>query len=238
MPTESDFQPNPSYLSSDLATLFPSSVVVAELRRPADAALLLPAERGLIKRFALKRAVEFTGGRLCARRALSELGIHSFSLHVSNCGAPIWPSGTTGSITHTEGICIAAVARLKHIASLGIDCEIIGAIAEDLWPTICVSPELDWIRALPRLQQPAAITLMFSAKEALYKCQFSLCREWLDFHDLEISVESWNAPHGSICIETTRRVSLAEHARMPMRGKYTIRDQFVVAGVALVAQGS
>jgi len=101
---------NPASLSPILAGLFPQGVVAAELREPADAALLLPEERQSCSGFGSKRLEEFAAGRVCARRALAELGIIGFPLPADDDRRPCWPRDVAGSITHTTGFCGAVVA--------------------------------------------------------------------------------------------------------------------------------
>ena len=58
-----------------IRTLFPPQVVVAEKRQEDWEGGLMPEEAQLIKRAVPKRVREFTAGRVCARRALGQLGI-------------------------------------------------------------------------------------------------------------------------------------------------------------------
>jgi 4'-phosphopantetheinyl transferase EntD len=215
--------------------MLPANVIVTELRQPGDPALLLPAEATFVSRAAPKRVHEFAAGRLCARRALAEIGVEQFALHVAADRTPIWPLGITGSVTHTAGLCLAAVAKLSDVASLGIDCEVVGAATKDIWPSICLSAELHWASSLPNGKLPAAISLIFSAKEAFYKCQYSLDREWLDFQDLLISVESWHDSHGWFTVRAMRHLAFNQRTEMPVRGSYIFHDRFVATAVAVFA---
>jgi 4'-phosphopantetheinyl transferase EntD len=148
---------------------------------------------------------------------------------------PIWPFGVIGSITHTAGLCIAGVANVRNVAALGLDCEVVGAATVDIWSSICRSRELDWVKSLPALQRPAAITLIFSAKEAFYKCQYTLDREWLDFHDLQVEVSSWPEAQGSFTIHAIRPIKFAERKQLPMDGQYIFHEKFVTTSVLLPA---
>ena len=51
-------------------------------------------------------------------------------------GAPLWPAGLVGSITHTQGYAAALAARAGDFAGLGVDAERIGGVTEDLWPRL------------------------------------------------------------------------------------------------------
>jgi 4'-phosphopantetheinyl transferase EntD len=226
----------PSNLSPLLAGLFPAGVVVAESREPGDPALLLPDEAAHLGRAVPKRVQEFAAGRLCVRRALHEYGVDHFPLRVAADRQPIWPEGFVGSITHTAGLCAAAVAESRTIAAVGIDSEIVGHVTPDIWSTICVAGEAEWVNSLPPSERAAAVTLIFSAKEAFYKCQYPLVSEWLDFHDLVTESETARQSgqmSGRILIRTTRPIRFEQHVLLPMVGRYQFHEQFVSVGIAL-----
>jgi 4'-phosphopantetheinyl transferase EntD len=227
---------NSSNLSPLLAGLFPVGVVAVESRGPGDPSLLLPAEAAHLGRAVAKRVQEFAAGRLCVRRALQEYGIDQFPLRVADDRQPIWPEGFVGSITHTAGLCAAVVAESRTIAAVGIDSEIVGHVTPDIWSTICGAGEADWVNSLRPSERAAAVTLIFSAKEAFYKCQYPLVAEWLDFHDLVIESETWGQRgHNAarILIRPTRRIRFEEYAQVPIVGRYRFHEEFVSVGVAL-----
>jgi 4'-phosphopantetheinyl transferase EntD len=226
---------NPAALSATVGGLFPGcAVAAAEMREPGDPALLLPEEAAFLGRAVAKRVQEFAAGRLCARRALAEFGISGFPLKVAADRQPVWPAPMTGSITHTPGFCAAVVAERKHIASLGIDTEAVGRVNTAIWPRICLPRELARIGALPPEEQPAAVTLMFSAKEAFYKCQYPLTQQFLGFHDVWIEV----APDGAedtFLVHPIRSIALAERSRLPLQGRYRYHEEFVTAAASVPA---
>ncbi len=192
-------------LSSALAALFPAGGVLgAELHyattAPGDAragdalagdalagdALLTRPEWRAIRHCRQARIRDFTVGRLCARRALQELGVRGFSLLAAADRRPLWPSGIVGSITHTQGYSAAVVARSDAAAGLGIDTEVIGAVHPRLWPRFCAPQELDWLWRLSPDERARAAALIFAAKEAYFKCQYPLTREPLGFDAVQI----------------------------------------------------
>jgi 4'-phosphopantetheinyl transferase EntD len=186
-----------------------------------------------------RRAWEFAAGRLCARRALAEFGIVDFPIVAAADRQPIWPRTMVGSITHTTGFCAAVVAERRHFAALGLDSEVVGDLKVQIWPSICVPAEIAWIRSQPTSQQAAAITLIFSAKEAFYKCQYPLVNERLLFHDVVIEVSSWDASAGSFQVQATRSIAVAKRTRMPVAGRYLLHEGLVTAGLGVpAAEGS
>ena len=224
---------NPATLSSHLGSLFPPGAVAAELREPGDPGLLLPAEAMHVGRALAKRAQEFAAGRLCARRALAEFGIVDFPIRVAADRQPIWPESMAGSITHTAGYGAAVVAERRSAAALGLDSEVVGDVNAELWPRICVPAESAWVESLPVSERAAAVTLIFSAKEAFYKCQYALVRERLNFHDARVEAPAWGAASGAFRIHANRSIAVRTRAAMPLPGRYLFHEGFVTAGMAL-----
>src|SRR5579863_5143627 len=165
---------NPARLAMGLHGLFPAAVVGAELREPGDPSLLLPEEAACLGRAVPKRVQEFAAGRLCARRALAEFGVTDFPVRVASDRQPLWPEFLVGSITHTDGYCAAVVAERRRLSAIGVDCEVMGRVTRELWPSIFGPEESRWLNSLAQSERVAAVTLLFAAKEAFYKCQYPL----------------------------------------------------------------
>lgn len=224
---------NPAKISTLVAGLFAPGAVAAELREPCESTLLLPAETPYLGRAVPKRVQEFTAGRLCARRALAEFGIVDFPLEVADDRQPRWPGSMLGSITHTKGFCAAVVAERRHVPALGLDSEVVGDVNAQIWTSICVPAEAAWLQSLPQPERAAAVTLIFSAKEAFYKCQYPLVRERLNFHDVSVEAPCWGESAGEFLIHATRRIALAARAALPLIGRYRFHEAFVSAGIGL-----
>ena len=62
-------------------------------------------------------------GRVCASRALEQIGVRGAMPAVHENGGPAWPNGTVGSITHAMSLVAAAVAARRQCCGLGIDIE-------------------------------------------------------------------------------------------------------------------
>lgn len=211
-----------------LGGLFSCRVIAFEAREPIGPETLRAEEARYVRRAVAKRAGEFAAGRACARRALAELAIADFPLRVGADREPLWPEGITGSITHTAGFCGVVVARTTEAASLGVDAERRGAVHRRLWRQIATPPEIQWLGTLPAARAADMATLLFSAKEAFFKCQFPLTREWLNFSDVSVSVES-----GALRIAPARPLALQALTPAPWAGRYALRDALVVAGFGL-----
>jgi 4'-phosphopantetheinyl transferase EntD len=194
----------------------------------------LPAEAVFLGRAVPKRVWEFAAGRLCARRALADFGILDFPIEVADDRQPVWPDTLVGSITHTTGFCAAVVAERRCAAALGLDSEVVGDVTAEIWHSICVPMETAWVRSLPPAQRAAAVTLIFSAKEAFYKCQYPIVRERLSFHDARVQAVGWGgAADGVFNIHATRDIAISTRTALPMQGRYLFHEGFVTAGIAM-----
>jgi len=79
-----------------------------------------------------------------------------------------------------------------------------------------------------------AASLIFSAKEAFYKCQYPITTEWLEFADIEIEPESWQLDAGWYAVTPARPLRLARGDYQSMQGRFSFHEGFVSAGFALV----
>jgi 4'-phosphopantetheinyl transferase EntD len=227
---------NPAVLSAALGSLFPAGTVVAELRSPGNPQLLLPTEGAHLGRAVPSRIQEFAAGRLCARRAMASFGIAGFALRAADDRQPIWPPSVVGSITHTAGFCAAAVAERSRVRAVGIDTEIMGRVNAQIWPSICTPGEMAWVASLAPPDRAAAANLIFSAKEAFYKCQYPLTGEALNFHDARVEVPDFGASEGLFSIHPMRELAIARESALPLQGRYLGHEGFITAGVSLSSQ--
>jgi 4'-phosphopantetheinyl transferase EntD len=225
---------NSAIFSARLTELFPQGVLAAELRGRGDPSALYPAEAAHLQKAVQKRAEEFAAGRLCGRLLLQEFGIRDFAIEVGAHRQPLWPEDLVGSITHTTGFCAAVAAPKKNLRSVGIDTEIAGSVKSELWRGICTPSETTWLRSLPQSEQLAAATLVFSAKEAFYKCQFGLTQERLGFHDASVELPAWDRKRGAFRIFANRGIKLESLAALPLQGQYLFHEQFITSGIALL----
>lgn len=148
---------------------------------------LLKAEEALVEGAARTRVEQFTAGRVCSRIALGRLGVAATTpIPRDEDRAPIWPAGFIGSISHTDSWCAAAVARSESVRSIGIDLESSAPLKEALWRRVCTPKERDWLHELSAPGLTGKI--VFSAKEAVYKCQYPISNQFLGFHAVEVEL--------------------------------------------------
>jgi 4'-phosphopantetheinyl transferase EntD len=232
LPTNSQFAAvrgaNPALLSPIIASLFPEGVFAAELRAAGEVSLLDPAEAAAVLNAVPKRVQEFAAGRLCAHRVLAELGVIEVPVLSASDRRPLWPVGMVGSITHTAGFCAAVAAERSRFVSLGLDTEVARAVKAELWPRICIASELAWVASLEPAGRARAVALIFSAKEAFFKCQYPIAQERLHFADLEVVSPDWGSSSGSITAAPLRPMSVPA-----VQGAFRFHEEFVSTGVYL-----
>ena len=125
------------------------------------------------------RAQEHRLGRYCAEQALKAIGIKCDEIKSSAQGYPIWPKGIVGSISHSKGLCLSAVAKSSDFQAIGIDVEQLNRMKESSIERIVHSEEKVAIG-----NDLKKATLLFSIKEAFYKAQFPHYKIPLNFKDL------------------------------------------------------
>jgi enterobactin synthetase component D len=131
------------------------------------------------------RKKEYLAGRYCAVKAAEQLGVQLSALPSAPTREPIWPDGLVGSITHSKRMAIGCVSTSKVISSLGIDAEelIQPSVSLEVETIIATDSEL---ALLKRYELPMGITLLFSAKEALYKALYPRVRTFIDFKEVTL----------------------------------------------------
>jgi 4'-phosphopantetheinyl transferase EntD len=172
--------------------IMPPPVAAAESFGDDTGAILFPEEQAVIANAVESRRREFATGRMCARAALARLGQPAVAVIRGPGGAPQWPEGIVGSITHCDGYRAAAVALTKDVVSLGVDAEPDEPLPDhDMLDLIALEQER------VRLRELAAGTpgtswdrLLFATKESVYKTWFPLARCWLGFESAEVVIDA------------------------------------------------
>jgi 4'-phosphopantetheinyl transferase EntD len=170
--------------------ILPPAVAAAEAFDDRPGVALFPAEEALLARAVDKRRLEFATGRDCARRALAALGVGAAPILQGERGAPRWPPGIVGSITHCDGYRAAAVARATDVLTVGLDAEPAQVLPDGVLEYVSLPAERARLRELTAAA-PAFCwdRLLFSAKEATYKAWFPLAGRWLGFQDADITID-------------------------------------------------
>lgn len=171
-----------------MSELVPGTVIAVEAFDDLPDAALFPQERALVSLAVAKRRQEFATTRALARQALSRLGIPQTAIVHDEHGAPLWPAGVVGSMTHCAGYRCAAVARDSDVRSAGIDAEPHASLPDGVLRAVSSNDERSVLAAL-RLQAPEVAwdRLLFSAKESVYKAWYPMTHRWLEFTEATVT---------------------------------------------------
>jgi 4'-phosphopantetheinyl transferase EntD len=194
--------------------------------------MLLPEEEAAVTGAVKKRRDEFACGRSCARRALIRMGLMPSAIFVGAGREPLWPPSITGSITHCDGYCAAAIASMRTTRSIGIDVERITTLEESLLHLIAAPAEQRHLMGLCQHFEGPWRTLFFSIKESLFKAWYPLTGSWLDFDQARVTFDPGTG-------EATLRVlhSSAERHRFPtnLTSRYCWDQDYVFSAVQVPA---
>jgi enterobactin synthetase component D len=200
--------------------------------RPLHPGIELPPQLG---KASFKRKVEFLAGRHCAQQAIHRLAPQPLpDIPITAAGLPSWPEGIVGSITHAGGFVSAAVALRKDAVGIGIDCESLMArnVALEIAALVATPSELKAAMAQTRLDENDALTLLFSAKEAVFKCLYPLTGLFFTFLDVEVVVTG-TAPCG-FTARVPAAYSLHHVPAAGLSGAFELDGSYCHTGIALV----
>lgn len=192
-----------------------------------------PQELRYVERAVESRQREFHAARACARQAMELLDEPSVAIPAASDRSPIWPAHLIGSISHCSSFCIAAVARKGETCdAIGVDVEPAEDLPSDLLDTICSPRERAALDDQPADQCLLAARILFSAKEAVYKCQYPLTGEMLEFLDIEITLSER-------CFQASFQRDVGPFRRgSTLEGRIAFAHGCIVTGVTVpVAEG-
>ncbi|MCF1481373.1 hypothetical protein B7W85_20935 [Allorhizobium ampelinum] len=179
-----------------------------------------------------KRKAEYVGGRFCAMEAIAaQTGQPAAPVTAGPRGEPVWPPGLVGSITHTHGFAAAAVADAARFRSLGMDTEQImtAQVMGNVRERIC-GPE-DRFGASRSLLPELHTTLVFSAKESLFKCLYPLVEKMFWFEDALIRIDPDR--DGLFTAELLSRLHVEFPAGTVIEGRFCLTPGLVHTGISL-----
>jgi 4'-phosphopantetheinyl transferase EntD len=217
----------PIALQNFLQSFFPAYIARYVSTESKDENVLMPAENEIVREYVSSRKIEFATGRYCAREALKQLGLGKHAILKGAFGEPLWPEGITGSISHTVGLTIAAVARQQDCRAIGLDVETIGRIVPEMWEMFFQPGEIAFLRSLSLEEQFMMSTMIFGMKEAFYKMLFPLLKnpaafEHIDFHDVRIRSRSGRKGE----VEMKSYIDL--FGQKDFKGKFQVVGNYVV----------
>jgi 4'-phosphopantetheinyl transferase EntD len=219
--------------------ILPEHVLSHELRG-AEIGLPYPmvgGEEAFIARAVERRRAQFAAVRYCARQCLAQFGFHDPAVLPDEHGAPQRPAGVKGSMTHVDIYCAAALTNDPGVASVGMDAERHRPLPNGVLDHVSSPAER-------RLLEGAATagglpvdlgTVLFSAKEAVYKAWYPLMRRWLGFHDVHVELDPKALAFQAALLKEP--VLVAGSAVMALQGRFTYDSEVVITAIVVPGPG-
>ena len=140
-------------------------------------------------------------------------------------GEPLWPAGVVGAISHSGGLAVAVVGWASEYAGIGVDVEQrLPGLSLRAARLVCRAAEYDWAAADPG---PMRRTLLFSAKEAIFKALYPIDEVWLGFGDAELR---WDAARCAFDAEVLK----AAGRGFPVGTRLTVRCGVTASAIVSV----
>lgn len=138
-----------------------------------------------------RRHAEYRAGRLAAAAAAGALCGTPCLAGRSAGGAPRWPAGLCGAISHCEGQAIALLGHAAAWSGLGVDIEqaLPPTVAREIAPVALTAAERGEFGT-----DPLWVGLVFSVKESLFKALSPLVGRRFDFDAAELLPEVAGSP--------------------------------------------
>ncbi|MGK2895331.1 4'-phosphopantetheinyl transferase family protein [Klebsiella michiganensis] len=150
-----------------------------------------------------KRRAEYLAVRYAAKQLLQDSGVFS----VPRTGpdrSPVWPSGWCGSLSHTDAFAIALVAPSDSCLSPGIDIEKINIRDIKEISDEFTTKKEQVLLMNSNINYETALTIVFSAKETLFKCLYPKLKLFMDFN--VVSVNEIQEENNYIIFEFTKTI--------------------------------
>jgi 4'-phosphopantetheinyl transferase EntD len=212
--------------------ILPPEVAVEEAFDDDAEVRLYPEEEAVIARAVDKRRREFTTARGCARRAMAALGLPPAPIVPGERGAPAWPDGVVGSMTHCDGYRAAALALADRVRTVGVDAEANGPLPDGVLEAIATQAEIEWLKTVADDSSGVCWDrLLFSAKESVYKAWYPLTERWLGFEDAVVTIHPDSGTFEAKLLVSGPRV--ADRPLTGFAGRWLVRDGLVVTAIAV-----
>jgi 4'-phosphopantetheinyl transferase EntD len=182
-----------------------------------------------------RRRIEFAAGRYCAREALrrcaSEVAHEVVAMGEER--EPIWPRGVVGSISHTRGIAAALVGREGDFRGLAVDIErwMDDAAPSRIGAKIVDAGELEALVEATQWRVADVLTLVFSAKECIYKALHREVGRYFGFHAarierIDVNARTWS---GSIRERLTDTIDVG----LRCEGRFAREERVLITTMAV-----
>ncbi|VEL98322.1 4'-phosphopantetheinyl transferase EntD [Alteromonas sp. 76-1] len=178
-----------------------------------------------------KRQAEFLAGRVAAQKVMQQEFPHEFiqQIKISKNRAPDWPQGYCGSISHTENMAVSIASRVDQFDSLGVDLEgyLSPEVSAEIAHQIHSAEEILLLNA-NGVPNNRATTLIFSAKESLFKALYKYVNEFFGFESAFVDDIDLEASTIYLVLEENFR------KRNQLRASYMCHFSFLDEGVLTI----
>lgn len=223
-----------------LGRLFPSCVRAGLVGIESDRTSPHPLERALVARAVPSRQHAFFAGRAAAHAALNALAASRDAgpILAGPHREPCWPPGVVGSISHAGQWAVAAAADAVVEWGLGLDVELLNPPLGPSVQRLVASPaELAALSEggdRPALASYAS-KIIFSVKEAVYKCVFPATGWVLDYRDVTVCLD---LARGSFRACLPGRATSGGKTLPPLSGGFEVVDGYLLSALCVGQPGS
>ena len=177
------------------------------------------------------RRHEFLIGRLLLHALEPKLG----PVLRDASGMPNWPKDFLGSISHKGGCVAAALVSAQAYRGIGIDLEIPSEMPLNVIEHVCRGDEILLLKE-PKMQE--TLTLIFSAKESLFKCCYPTTQIWFGFHEAQFLAN--NEETRTFSIKLLKNLPPFFHSGQVFHGAYRHyewgKHRFLLTGIGVPAE--
>jgi enterobactin synthetase component D len=133
------------------------------------------------------KKAEFVASRMAIKELFSKLNISDPLPQRITAQSPVWPASYLGSISHTKGVAVVAMASSSNLKGLGLDCERLERCqqVENIWTKISTHEEREFFHK-NRWRDAYWKLILFSAKESLYKAAYPLVQQYFGFEQAQV----------------------------------------------------
>jgi 4'-phosphopantetheinyl transferase EntD len=215
-----------------IGDILPPKVVAEEAFGDLPDIVLFAEEEAVIAKAVDKRRREFTTARACARAALAKLGVPAVPIVPGFRGAPQWPAGVVGSITHCDGYRACAVAHENDIVTIGLDAEPHDELPDGVLKAVSLAPERERVAELTAAVPGVCWDrLLFCVKESVYKAWFPLTGRWLGFEEACVDFDPASQSFAARLLVAGPVVN--GHALTGFTGRWLIGNGLIVTAIVI-----
>jgi len=186
-----------------------------------------------LKNSVVKRKSEFFSGRYACKKTLEHMDITDHNVGIGKHRNPIWPNGIKGSITHTNTSALCAASDEVEVESIGIDREhwLSQKSADNLKLHIISQSEESYLMGLG-LSLNRLLTIIFSAKESVFKALYPFVEHYFDFHATSIVSISFFTNQGEFVFKLHAPI-FENYTGDYIEGTFYIDDEYVTTILVL-----